>query len=177
MNGHGLTNEERGLPSVVGALSYSIDQVLPAGDVAELRRLRPDDPSSPAFWRLCAAHLDMHLPSGEAVRGEAERRWAVILQALAELRGLHAPRAHFGRALVDADLAEGRLLRLLRARDDALADAVRVTSHHLAATATSVDCTELAHLVLSDGRTDAEEVRRRIARDYYAQLAKKEKSK
>jgi CRISPR type I-E-associated protein CasB/Cse2 len=164
-------HEQDGLPSVVGALAHAIEKLLSPGDVAELRRLHPTDLSYPVFWRICAAHLAPVLPLG-AARDEAERRWAVILQALAELRGLHSPGARYGRALASAGIAELRALRMLRASGSALYDSVRTISRYLAATGTPANCSELALLVLSDGRDEAESIRRRIARDYYAQLEK-----
>ena len=59
------------------------------------------------------------------------------------------------------------MLRLLRAHDDALEDAIRVTTHQLATSGARFDASELALLVLSDGRSDEDTVRRRVARHYY----------
>lgn len=171
-----LPREERSLGSIVGAVAVSMDRVLPPGDVAALRRLRPGDADCAAFWKLLATHLTGELPAGGAPRDEAERRWAVILQALARMRGLHAPGLRLGRTLAAAGLAEARVLRLLRARHEALADAVRVTAHFLANGAVPSDQAEMAALILSDGRTDEESVRRRIARDFYAQMEKENRS-
>lgn len=171
-----VPHEERTLGSIVGAIAASIDRVLPPGDVAALRRLRPGEVGCAAFWKLLATHLGRELPAEGPARDEAERRWAVIVQALARMRGLHDPRVRLGRALASAGLAEGRVLRLLRARHDNLADAVRVTAEFLANASIPTDHTEIALLILSDGRGDEETVRRRIARDYYAQTEKEERA-
>jgi len=174
MNGSTQARESRPLGSVIGAAAHAIQEVLSPGDVAALRRLRPEDLSVPAFWRVCVGHLSDVLPEDGATRDEHERRWAVIMQAMAELRGLHVPSCRLGHALAAADIAEARVLRLLRAGGESLFDSVRVIARHLATTATPVSCTDLALLVLSDGRTDDEPVRRRIARDYYSRLDRKE---
>jgi CRISPR system Cascade subunit CasB len=158
------------LRDLVNRIARDIDQALGTGDVAELRRIRAHDIGQPAFWRIVATHLDPAgaLPTGEEARDEAERRWAVILATMAMLRGLHRPGRRLGHALVDAGVTEMRLLRLLRAHGEVLADAVRVTVHQLAQPALQVDVSEIARLVLSDGRSDEERVRRRVARDYFS---------
>lgn len=157
------------LSALVGQLVWECRENLTPGDLAALRRLRPEDPGGAALWRLVANRLEpaQALPEGGPARLELERRWAVILRALAELALLHSPRRPLGTALAAAGVAEGRLLRLLRAQGGALFDAVRTTAHQLATAAEPVDLTLLAHLVLSAGRADEEEVRRRIARDYF----------
>jgi len=159
------------LASIVGGIARDIDDGLSSGDVAELRRARPDSVPGPAFWRIVATHAITTESEGSA-RLEAERRWTAIVSGMAKMKGLHRPAARLGRALAQGGLTEPRVLRLLRAHDEALADVVRTTAHQLASTATPVDWTDLARLVLSDGRSDEDEVRRRIARDYYSQDAR-----
>jgi CRISPR type I-E-associated protein CasB/Cse2 len=167
--------EQPTLAAIVNAVAHSIEKVLSPGDVAALRRLRPHDASCAAFWRVVVTHLESALPDGGPAREEVERRWAVILQAMADMKGLHAPGARMGRTLAGAGLAEPRALKLLRASGDTLFDTVRVTAHYLAGTATMSDHAEIARLVLSDGREDEERVRRQIARDFYAQQERNEK--
>lgn len=171
------TGETVGLQALIGRIAHDVDRVLGTGDVAELRRTRPTDIGQPAFWRIVAMHLEPGgaLPAGGDARDAAERRWAVLLSAMAAMQRLHQPRLRLGRALESAGVAEQRVLRLLRAHDDALADAVRVTIHQLAQRAQPVDMTDVAKLVLSDGRRDEESVRRSIARDFYAASYRKEK--
>lgn len=162
----------RSLPSLIGGVAAIIEKQLSPGDVAALRRLRPDSPTTAAFWRtLLAATIDEQLGAGPR-RDQQEEQWAVVFQAMAEMRGLHAPAIGLGRALVNAGVSEPRFLRLLRAGDHALADAVRIVAHHLAATATPSNHLDLARLVFSEERADREPVRRRIARDFYRALAK-----
>lgn len=159
-----------GLARVIGAIAADLDGLLPPGDVAGLRRLRPEEVASPAFWKLVATRLEPHgmLPGPAQARLEAERRWAVIVAGMAEMKGLHRPRARLGGALAEADVSEPRFLRLLRAHDAALFDAVRTTAHQLASRAVPVDWTDVARLVLTDGQENEEDVRRHVARDYYS---------
>ncbi len=154
--------------TLVARLAAAVDEQLSPGDLADLRRLRPEDPSSPAFWKLCVAHLSTVLPPDGEHREEAERRWAAVLGVLAHLRGLHRPDRPLGRALAEAGLSELRLLRLLRARGQALYDVVRGVVHYLAQKAEPADLGQLADLVLDQDGDRAESIRRRIARDFYA---------
>lgn len=152
------------LPRILAA----VDRHLGPGDLAELRRLRPEDPGSPAFWRLVATYLDGNLPKGEAARFVAERQWATILRTFAELKGLHAPAVSLGRALAEADFSELRFSRLLRAKDALLDDAVRGASRILASKGQKACLTDFAALVLIQDGEPAEVVRRRLARTYYS---------
>lgn len=171
-----LPHEERSLGSTIGAMAGTIERVLSPGDVASLRRLRPADPDCSAFWKMLAIHVAEGLPAGGPARDQAERRWAVILQALATMRGLHTPGLRLGRVLAAVDLAEARFLRLLRSKGEMLGDAARVTAQFLANRAVPTDHSELAALILSDGRADGEAVRRRIARDFYTQMEREKRS-
>lgn len=140
---------------------------LPPGEVATLRRLDASTPHVPAFWKLVAMHLDALLPVDDEPRAERERRWAVAVGAMAEARGFHNPAVRLGAALA-AVIDERRVMQLLRAHDVALADAVRMVTHHLVSRGVSFDHAELARLVLSDGRDDEERTRRAIYRDFFA---------
>jgi CRISPR type I-E-associated protein CasB/Cse2 len=161
-----------GLASLVGSLAHHIDAVLSPGDVAALRRSAGVESYCPAFWRLSAAVLE---PGGAFLaapaQGELEERWAAILSGMAEMRGLHRPERRAGEVLGTV-VSEPRFLRLLRGHGQVLLDALRVVAHHLASRAQPIDWTELARLVLSDGREDEQAVRRRLARDYYRQAEK-----
>lgn len=176
------SDEAGGLPAVarvVGRIAHALQHELPAGDIAELRRLRPDDPAAPAFWKVAALYLRPVGFLGETgpALDRSERRWAALLNALAHLGPLHRRGARLGRALADAGLSELRFVRLLRAHDDALLDAVRTAAQYLASKAVPADTADFAWLLLTDGNNGEQTVRRRIARDYYghgAQTARKE---
>jgi len=159
------------LPSIVGSMATAIEKGLSPGDVAALRRLCADDVPSAPYWRLLAMHPELARGTPSA-QDAMERDWICILQAMARMAGLHDPSRPLGRVLAEADLAEQRLLRLLRASGPALHDAIRVTSHYLSQKALSCSHLDIAQLVLSDGHPWGERVRRRIARSYYSQLGR-----
>lgn len=163
----------RSLSSVMTQLAHVLTDTLSSGDVADLRRLAPSDAGSPAFWKIVALVLEPagQLPEGGPTRDAAERRWAAILQGLANLGHLHQHGLGLGRALAEASFAELRFVRLLRSHDSGLLDLVRTTARFLAAKGQAVDWTDMAWLVLSDGRKHEEKVRRRLARDYYRHLS------
>lgn len=150
--------------SLVNELATRIS-AMGTGDRAELRRGDPDDPGGPAFWKLVVSHL---APRGfidlDAPHSATLSKWVVILAALAELEGLHNPRAHLGRALAEAGYSELRLTRLLRSEGSQLLDLVRQMVRFLASKAVDVDVADIARLVLSDG----DWIRHSIASRYYA---------
>ncbi len=158
------------LPRAVAWLARRIDpEVIGTGGVARLRRLDPDAPAAPEYWRLLA-----ELAGGAAGRG-SERGWALVMAGMARM----APQAHQGghdfapgRVLALAGFPETRLLRLLRAEPHSptFDRAVRAAVGWLAAGARPVDWTRLAALLLTREPGRAEDIRRRIARDYYAAL-------
>jgi CRISPR type I-E-associated protein CasB/Cse2 len=160
-------NEAPTLRVIINRIADLIDRRLQSGEVASLRRLKPDDIDSPAFWRI-AAELGTALDLSGPIRDRQELRWAAIIQALAMVDGFHAPGRKLGYALAESDLSEQRFLKLLRAQDRGLLDAVRTVTHYLATKAVPVDCYEIALLILSDGRSDEDSVRRSIARNYYS---------
>jgi CRISPR system Cascade subunit CasB len=156
------------LASVIHRLAAAIDRELPPGELAALRRR---DLSAAAFWRLTAHHL---VPAGYLARHPPrsewqEKAWAAVLGGMAHMRNLHQSGRRPGYALRDADFSELRFTRLLRARDEALLDALRNTAHYLASKGASVDWTDLAALALFQEGDAAERVRRDLARDFHAQ--------
>lgn len=159
------------LSSLVGQVVHSVDKVLSPGDVAELRRLKPHDPSAPVFYKLMAATVDKEgqLPSGAAARDAAEQRWASICQLAASCSGLHNPKQRLGAALAQADLSELRFVRLLRADGEGLYSEVRRIGQFLASKAQPFDLTDMARLVLVRDEEKAESLRRSIARAFYGQ--------
>ncbi len=147
---------------VVGAVAS-----LAPGELASLRRLDADTVQAPAFWRIVATLLDAQLPATEPYRREAEGRWAVAVAAMATAKGFHSPKVRLGTALAGV-VDERRVLQLLRARGNALADGVRMVVHHLVSKGVAFDQSDLARLVLSDGRGDEEAVRRDVYRFFFA---------
>jgi CRISPR type I-E-associated protein CasB/Cse2 len=137
---------------------------LPTGELAALRRLTADDFGCAPFWMLIGDH---DLIGAGPARDDQEQRWAVILSAMAQLGGLHSRAISLGRALAEAKLSELRFLRLLRAHGATLHDTLQQCVHLLRSRQQLCDQADLAKLVLSDGRSDEDSVRRAIARGYY----------
>lgn len=168
--------EAPSLASLIGHLATDL-AAADSGTRAELRRLTPDDPGGPAFWRVVVTRLEPadQLRGGGPARENALRRWAVILRALAGFG--HQPGRRFGSALAIGGVSELRLNRLLRTSDEALFDQLRAVSHQLIHAAVPVDLTGLALLLLSDGQPNQTAVRQGIANDYYQQVFAAEKEK
>lgn len=148
-----------------------------AGEIAWLRR--EDGARSPTFYKVVATLLDDVLAeyTTETVLSEAERRWARIVHLCAMTAGQHQLGTRFGTALAEADVAEARFLRLVRAEGDGFDAAARAALAPLVQKATSFDPLDLAALVLSAPHPstrfhyeDGEQVRRRLSRDYYRGL-------
>lgn len=140
------------------------------GALAELRRLDPEHPGGATFWKLVVQRLEPAglLDGAPERRALLEQRWAVILAGMAITAGLHQAGLRLGRALAQAEIAEARVTRLLRARGEKLHTAVRLLARQLASAAQPLDWNDLAWLVLSEGNeAHEEEARRRIARDFY----------
>ena len=176
MNEHPETPQRNGEPdaaptigTLVGRIAHAIERGLTPGDVADLRRARPEEPGSPGFWKVVVHDLEPAgaLPPGGPARDEAERRWASILFGLAHMGGLNQPQARLGRALAEAGFSELRFARLLGSRGEALLDAVRTTARYLAAKGQPADWADAARLVLAETGPAAERFRRQLARDYY----------
>ncbi len=165
---------ERAAPerTLVNRAAHAVDRTLSPGDVAALRHLDPDNPAALAFFKVAAQLLEGALAEDEPARTEDELRWATILSALAVAKGLHWPGRPLGVALASAGFSELRLTRLLRARGDQVFPAVRGAAQFLAAKAEPFDALHLALLVLSEGRSDEEKVRRDIARSFFKPMPK-----
>jgi CRISPR system Cascade subunit CasB len=144
---------------------------LTPGDLAALRRMDARHPPA-AFFKLEGLVLDAHLPGDADKREDSETRWAVIVQGLAHLGTLHAPRERLGGALAEAGFSELRFARLLQANADQLIDELPLLARFLAAKGVAADWAGAARLILSAGRPDQETARRHLARDYYGAVAR-----
>lgn len=157
---------------VIGKLAHAIEHQLPTGDVAELRRISPDQPYTPALWKLLLSYVPESWVAG-ADRDCKEARWAAVLMGMAFTAGLHQPGLPLGQALANAGWSELRFVRLLRERGDALTGEVRRVAQYLASKSQSANWADVAALVLDQEGDWAEKNRRRIARSYYRALYKK----
>jgi len=155
--------------SVVGKVAHAIEHQLGPGDVAALRRLSPGDPAAPALWKLLLTCVPQSWAAGPD-RDEKERRWAALFTGMAHAAGLHDPAVPMGRALAEAGWSELRFVRLLRDRDEGLAERVRRLAQYLASKSQRADWTGVANLLLDQDGEWAERHRRDLARDYYRTL-------
>lgn len=165
--------------TIIGRIAARLADDAAIGDRAALRRLQFETPDAPAFWRIVVTELDAVLPDAPPYREEQERRWAAILGGLAVIAGanLHQAKRRLGEAAAEAGLHETRLLKLLRARGDALLSLIRPLAQQLAAKGAHVDWADVAQLVLSDGRSDEDRVRRDLARSYFSATQRQTSSK
>ena len=175
------------LDAVVGFASAMIHpSSFGRGDLAELRRMKPEAPDAAAFWRLLssAGLLDLEM------RPEVERKWGLILHGIALMTptsgddansgsprpSAHNPTVPVGLALFQggdpnrsrAFYSEPRLNRLLTARGPMLHTLLARTFRMLG-TNQPFNWRQMARLILDEGygEESAEQARRRIARAYY----------
>ena len=159
------------------------------GDLAELRRMKPDKPDPAIFWRLLA---ESGLLESENMSADVERKWGLILHGIALMTptsgsdantdsnaprpSAHNPTVPVGLALFQggdsnrdrAFYSETRLNRLLIARGPMLHSLLARTFRMLGADQ-SFNWRQMARLILHEGyREDsAEYIRHQIARAYY----------
>lgn len=154
------------LMKAVDALAGTLRQEsFPKGDLAELRRLKPDLPP-PAFWRLLVKMVPPELRHDD----RSERAWAVIIQAMAIMApDIHAPGRMLGQVMhgLGSTSAETRLWRFLRSRGDQMEDQIRLLARFLASKELRVDWYSLARLILAEDEEQRESVCRNLARSFY----------
>ena len=150
------------------------------GGFASLRRMNPDEPNEPVFWRVMA-HYD------QLNRGlELELKWALILHGIALMtptqsgdgaRSAHDGSTPVGRALFagngeqgnSAFYSESRLSRLLNARGPMLRSLLLRMFRMLGARGVNFNWREMARFILYEDHPEwGDESRRRIARWYYS---------
>jgi CRISPR system Cascade subunit CasB len=177
---------------MAGAMDESRDadgdsyaESLSRGDLAELRRTSLRAPVTPALWRILH-HFEIHeapYASSEEEQDEYERKWAVLLMALAHCAGvhdperptgLHDPETPFGQALAEAEWSELRFVRLLEADPQQLGTQLRRVAQFLASEQQPADWEGAYWLLFGEGET-VERTRLRMSRSYYGTLYRKEK--
>lgn len=148
------------------------------GELAAARRIHPDKLDSPVFWMLITRFVEPE-QGGRRVPLSSDElgRWATIIATLARLIPFHETPVkhskHLGTVLAEADVHEQRVLRLLRAHGIQMFDTLMPLAHLLVSKGRQVNWWGAAELVLSDGRPHEEQVRQRVARDFYASLSTK----
>jgi CRISPR system Cascade subunit CasB len=136
------------------------------GDLAELRRIDPKEPFTPALWKILLEYVSDH----EEILPERERRWAILLMAMATCAGLHSYETSFGKALAQAGWSELRFVRLMEARGDNLVKEIRRLAQYMASKNQQADWSDAAWLLFVQDGDKVGDVRQNIARDYYKQL-------
>ena len=151
------------------------------GDLAELRRMDPDEPDAAAFWRLMG-HYNL-LSNNEDV----ELNWGLIIHGIALMtptnsgegnrNTAHNGAVPVGRALylgtesqrALAFYSEARFNRLLTSGGPMLRTLLARMFRMLAAGGVTFNWREMAQFILNEGYDEdaAEQSRRRIAREYY----------
>jgi len=152
----------------------------PRGDLAELRRMDPDEPDAAVVWRLLARYELLGSP-------RIENKWALILHGIALMtptaagdgsgRNAHDGAVPVGQAIFSggdsqrssAYYSESRLNRLLTARGPILRTLLARMFRMVAAAGQPFNWREMAAFILNEGYDEeaAEQGRRRIAREYY----------
>ncbi len=149
---------------VVHGLAKELDEKRNIGERAALRHLGRTL-NQPAFWNIVVRTLERAYD--RKLCDDELERWGVILEGLAHLLPFHRKKSALGRALASADIHETRVLRLLRAEGESLRALVRPLAHQFSSKGQHVDWADVARLVLSDGHSSADGIRRQIARDFY----------
>lgn len=172
-NGESAERTGGGLDVLIGRLAAVMrNGALGPGEMAQLRRLDVTSPDQPAFWRLVAIWI---APDVE-LSPDQERKWAIVVSGMARMApNIHDRGRPIGRVLAELHVAEGRLTTLLRARNGAMSPAVRRVAAMLAARGEAVDWIGLAALVLTTDHDRREEIRLRIAKDYFSTVARQER--
>lgn len=163
------TKNEDSLPSIIGHLAGVIaSERFPAGEKAALKRLSPRLPTPLTFYRFAFRHLPERWE-------QQKEKWMTIVSGLA----LMCPKPHrldrpAGLALAEAGYPEARLERLLAAKEKELQTLVLRAARFLAAKAESANWIDFARLLLTKNRSKLENIRLKLAKDYYYHLKEKE---
>lgn len=131
------------------------------GDLAELRRLDPDQIQSPVFFRILAR-------TAPEAGVESMRQYAHYLRILA-LKPEALSNDRLGAVMAAEKISESRVQRLLTARGEALRDQLRLLGRRLA-NAGNVPWKGFADLLLTTDDEKAEDKRLKLARDYWRTL-------
>ncbi len=157
-----------GLPSAFREDVMRLEKAERRGDLAELRRLDPEVPDRPAFYRIIARRA----PEAGV---EAMRDYAHILRILA-LGPERLTDDGAGRVMADCAVSESRVQKLLSSRGKALRSQVQMLAGRLARDG-RVPWRDFSELVLADRDDDRiDRVRMRIARDFWTALDRRTSS-
>jgi CRISPR system Cascade subunit CasB len=156
------------------AKMMATEGALSTGALAELRRISPENPFTPALWNLLL-DLDEAEPWGDLDRAVYERRMATLAMGMAICAGLHNYKVPLGRALAEAGWSKLRFVRLMEARGETLEKHARRMAQYLSSKGQSANWVDVGWLLIGQDWDTAEETRLRISRSYYGTLhAKKQ---
>jgi len=163
----GETSQRPSPSRATGTAAFHLKETVSSGDRAELRRISPDRPFTPALWKLL---LDMgqHEAPEWISQERWERRWATLLMGLAFCAELHDYNRRLGSALAEAGYSELRLVRLLRAEGEQLEAYIRRLAQYLHSKQQPANWGEVANLLFYQSGETAEKIRLQIARSYFA---------
>ena len=170
------------MPDIAVSMAGYVAQLVQhdRGGFASLRRMNPDAPDAPAFWRVMARYDQLNRGS------DLELKWALIVHGIAlmtptqsgdGLRSAHDGSMAVGSALFlggevqrgSAYYSESRLSRLLNARGPILRALLSRMFRMLGARGVTFNWREMAQFVLNEDHPEwGDESRRRIARWYYS---------
>ena len=127
------------------------------GNLAELRRMNPDDPAALIFWRLMAEY---NLPDTAV----SVPQWALIMHGIALMTPTANANIPVGRAMFLVGFySESRLNRLLASQGPMFRDLLGRLFRILASAKQPLDWGEMANLILDD----SDNARLKIASEYY----------
>lgn len=164
-------NQELDFGKTVGKIASMMRQEggLSKGDLAELRRISPDEPFTPALWRTLIS-LNLDESPNWILQAQWERRWATLFMAMAHCTGLHSYDIPFGQALAKAGWSELRFVQLMRADGQTLEKHLRRVAEFLSSKNQEANWTDAAWLLFHQSGGTAEKVRLNISRSYYSAL-------
>jgi CRISPR system Cascade subunit CasB len=148
---------------------------LSTGEMADLRRISPDEPFTPALWRLLMM-LNLDESPGWIRREQWERRWATLFMGMAHCAGLHKYEISLGEALAESGWSELRFVQLMRAKDETLETHLRRVAQFLASKNQEANWTDVARLLFFQTGEAGEKIRLSISRGYYSKLYKQEQN-
>jgi CRISPR system Cascade subunit CasB len=162
------------LKKAVGkAAGWLASDALTNGDRAELRRIDPASPITPALWKVLL-RLEEEGASVGLGHDAQERRWATLLMAMSlcisPSQNLHDYDVPLGQGLAAAGWSETRFVRLLEADAETLPVLIRRMAQYLASKQQAVDWSDVAWLLFTVSDDANEDVRLNIARSYYRTL-------
>jgi CRISPR system Cascade subunit CasB len=162
---------------IVGKVATMMHQegALSTGEMADLRRISPDQPFTPALWRLLMM-LDLDQPPGWIRREQWERRWATLFMGMAHCSGLHSYDTSLGEALAEAGWSELRFVQLMRAKEETLETHLRRVAQFLGSKNQETNWTDVARLLFFQSGEAGEKVRLSISRCYYSTLYKQQQN-